>query len=382
MKRGIKLDFGIIEKIFNQTLSTMETSKEEIFSITENIRGDYHFLEKELTEIKKELSTVINSVDKITKINNQRKKKLIEINKQFDEKGMLEAYKQASEAQSELQLLQAKEIQLNSRRNEIERALRSMKTMIEKAENLLTQMNMAVTLLQGGLAQSRSTAQEEKENNAFLLVKSQEEERTRLAREIHDGPAQSFTHIVLRLEIMERLLNSDTETVRLEIASLKKQVRLNLQEIRRIVFNLRPIDLDEAGIGATLSKYIEKFQHNYGIHCVHEIRGKEQNIDKMLEITLFRLIQEGMTNVAKHAQATLVSIKLQFFSNSVIIEIEDNGIGFNFAEMEEKIQGKFGLLGMQERIEMLSGQFIIKSIPNEGTKIRICIPIRSKLLIS
>lgn len=368
-------------EILTTTLKAIESGKEEIFFIAETTRSEMQRLTLELSQLKSDISEIIHKVDSQVKIDRRMRQKLMEVSRAhniYTEKEMIEAYANAKDAQVNLQLLQAQEVQLRKRRDEIEHALRQMSSTILRAGNLMTQISMAMSLLQVGLEDSLQAQNNEQGFEMGLrIIKAQEEERRRVAREIHDGPAQTLANIVLRLEIAEKLLDFDPNKVKTELQDLKKLVRSNLQDIRRIIFNLRPMALDDLGIVPAISKYLENFQNNYGIHCDLRIEGREKRFLSAMEVALFRSIQEGMTNAAKHANTTKVEIKLLFDDDWTTARIQDYGKGFD-VDSAMASEDHFGLVGMRERVEMFSGCYSVQSTIGKGTTIILSIPSRLK----
>ncbi|MDR3601167.1 MAG: histidine kinase [Desulfosporosinus sp.] len=368
-----------LEKILKTTLTAIESSKEEIFFIAETSRTETLRLTNELSNLKDEIAEVIFQVDFQGKIDRRMRQKLMEVSRAFhkySEKEMSAAYTEAKNAQINLQLSQSKEKQLRKRRDDLERSLRQMLATIESAENLITKVSMAVNLLQGGIVEALQTKNLEQRGIALRVIRAQEEERRRVAREIHDGPAQMLANIVLRLEIVEKMLEIEPSQVKAELQDLKILVRSNLQDIRRIIFDLRPMALDDLGIVPAIAKYLDNFQENYGITCELRIEGREKQLQPALEVTFFRLIQEGMTNVAKHAFSTKVDVTLVYQESWTIIRIRDYGQGFEVDSALSTPREHFGLIGMRERVEMFSGHFSIQSILGKGTTLELSIPSR------
>lgn len=364
-------------EILTTTLKAIELAKEEIFLLAETTRSEMQRLTIEFSQLKSDISETIHLVDLQVKTDRRMRQRLMEVNRahcRYSEKEMLEAYATAKDAQVNLQLLQGREMQLRKRRDEVEHALRQMHVTIERAENLITQISMAISLLQVGLEDSIQTQNSEQRFEMGLrLIKAQEEERLRVAREIHDGPAQTLANIVLRLEIAEKLYDFDPSKVQTELQDLKKLVRSNLRDIRRIIFNLRPMALDELGIVPAITKYLKNFQNNFGIQCELKIEGHKRRLLSVLEVALFRLIQEGMNNVAKHANTTKVEISLLFNDDWTTAIIRDFGRGFDVNSAMAS-EDHFGLVGMRERVEMFSGNYSIQSKIGEGTTIILSIP--------
>lgn len=369
-------------KIMKTTLSAIESGKEEIFIIAETSRTETLRLTIEFSQLKSEIADIIQKVDQQERVDRRMRQKLMEVNRahhKHTQEEMFETYAKAKDAQVSLQLLQAKEIQLRKRRDDLERSLRQMEATVDRAQNLMTHVSMAISLLQGGIADSQQTQNnEQKIEMGLRVIRAQEEERRRVAREIHDGPAQTLANIVLRLEIAERLLEFDPSRVKAELIDLKNLVRSNLQDIRRIIFDLRPMALDDLGIVPAISKYLANFQENYGIKCEFLIEGREKRLHPALEVALFRLVQEGMNNVAKHAHTAKVDISLTFQDDWTIARIRDYGKGFEVSFALTTPGEHFGLIGMRERVEMFSGHFSIQSIFGKGTTIELSIPSRQE----
>jgi len=364
--------------IFDATLKAVENGKEEIFNIYETTKTEIQRLKKELSFLWVELDETIKKVDKQQKYEKQLRKKLMEVNKNFDrysEKQMLESYTEAKDAQVELQLLQAKELQLRCRRDEIERSLKNLDGTVQRAENLMNQVSLAISLLKNGINEiCHLYNNNDQKEIAFRIMKVQDEERRRIAREVHDGPAQSLANIVLRLEIAEKLLTIDHDKVKKELQELNAIVRDNLKDIRRIIFDLRPIDLNNLGIVETIRNYIQNYEKTYGIACQLIIEGTENKLSPSLEVALFRIVQEGMTNVAKHAGSARCDVQLQFDEDSLTGRITDYGKGFDVQSVLKNPGEHYGLIGIDERIQMYSGCLKIHSVFGKGTVFEFKLP--------
>ncbi len=370
-----------LSKILEHTLSTIEASKEEIFLIAETTRTEVLRITQELAHLRIDVNDVIKATDEQQKIVKRMRRRLMEVSrdfKRYSETIMLETYKETTDAQLKLQLLESKELQLRTRRDDLERSLRQMQSTIERAENLMSHVSLAISLLEGGIENATSSSKiiEQRQEIGLRVIKAQEDERRRVAREIHDGPAQTLANIVLRLEIAERLLELSPLKVKTELQDLKNLVRSNLQDIRRIIFDLRPMALDDLGIVQAIKQYVENFQLVYNIQCELNIEGPEKRLPQVIEIALFRLLQEGLTNVAKHSMSQKALITFEFQEESISAKVIDFGKGFN-AEISLDSPGEhFGLIGMRERVEMFSGVFFIRSSPGIGTTIEFTIPYK------
>lgn len=212
------------------------------------------------------------------------------------------------------------------------------------------------------------------------IILAQEEERKRIAREIHDGLAQNMANMVLRTEITERMLAKEAyNAVRNELSDLKLSVRSGIEEVRKIIFNLRPMALDDLGLVPTLRKFVQDYEEKAKIRTKFEMVGKEIRLPSGMEVAIYRLVQETFSNVHKHAQATHVTLELTFQQQMVKLTVSDNGMGFSTENIDKKIANgtHYGLMGMRERVELLEGRMDIESTVGVGTKVSMVIPIKS-----
>jgi two-component system sensor histidine kinase DegS len=200
-----------------------------------------------------------------------------------------------------------------------------------------------------------------------------EEERMRIARDMHDGPAQSMSNLVLQAEILERLVDRDPQQLVTELQDFKSSVRNALDETRQLIFDLRPMTLDDLGLVPTLRKYIKEYGDKYGFTTHFNVIGEERRLTKHLEGTLFRIIQEALTNVNKHARAKTSEVTLNLSKDRIQASIRDDGAGFDVTATEANLarNHNLGLISMRERAELEHGSLEIKSRPGKGTEIRV-----------
>ncbi|HEY0492527.1 MAG TPA: sensor histidine kinase, partial [Candidatus Dormibacteraeota bacterium] len=164
-----------------------------------------------------------------------------------------------------------------------------------------------------------------------------EEERMRIARDMHDGPAQSMANLVLQAEILERLLDRNPKQLVTELAEFKNSVRNALEETRQLIFDLRPMTLDDLGLIPTLRKFIKEYGDRYGLATRFNVVGQERRLPGNTEGVLFRIIQEALTNVHKHARAKMAEVTMNLQPSRVVIVIKDDGQGFDVARTEANL---------------------------------------------
>ena len=226
-----------------------------------------------------------------------------------------------------------------------------------------------------GLGSRLESAQQSRELGLHV-IRAQEEERRRLAREIHDGPAQLLNSVVLRINVCQKLVETDPARLQDELAQLKDLVRLSLQDVRKVIFDLRPMALDDLGLVPALRTFLKDFQARTGIETDFAAFGSERRLDPAFEVAIFRLVQEALTNVYRHAGASRVWVKVETAGGSQIkVGVRDDGSGFDPEQVRAAGGGHFGLVGMRERTELLGGSMEIISAPGQGTRLNFVFPL-------
>ncbi|GAF18438.1 sensor protein DegS [Bacillus sp. JCM 19046] len=368
----------MLNHIITQTIDSVGTSREKIFEIGERSRNEYEYLKKELDQVKSKVTQVIKDVDQSALKAKHARNRLAKVSKEFanfTNEEVRVAYEQASEYQVQMAVLQQEEIQLRTRRDDIERRLKNLQDTINRAEQLSVQMSVVFDFLSSDLRQVGEFIKDAKEKQTFGLkiIEAQEDERGRLSREIHDGPAQMMANVMLHSELIERIYQEKgIDEALKEIRGLRKMVRSSLAEVRRIIYDLRPMALEDLGLVPTLRKYLENVEERFGISISFKHFGVEKRLAQHFEIALFRLVQEAVQNATKHAHASEIVVKIELKPSNVTVVIKDDGRGFDPAERNE---ASFGIIGMKERVNMLNGSITIQSNLGQGTSIFVQLPI-------
>jgi len=369
-----------IESILDKMMEMVGQSKEEIFEIGEESRNEFQTLKREMQTIQEKVIQLIEQSERTELHSRFARNRLSEVSKHFahySDTEVREAYEQANDYQVKLALLHQEEKQLRDRRDNLERRLMKLGETMERADHLINQINVVINYLTGDLQYVSEIVADAREMQKFGLkiIQSQEEERKKLSREIHDGPAQTMANVMLRTELVEKVLDQDgIEKARIEIRDLRKIVKDSLGEVRRIIYDLRPMTLDDLGLLPTLAKYIRNAEEHTGIKITFKNIGKERRFPANMEVAIFRFVQEAIQNAYKHAEPKTIQVKLELMPERVTAIIKDDGKGFDILTRKE---GSFGLVGMKERINMLDGQLSIDSKPGKGTLIMVQIPIKA-----
>jgi two-component system, NarL family, sensor histidine kinase DegS len=207
------------------------------------------------------------------------------------------------------------------------------------------------------------------------VIQAQEDERLRVSRQMHDGPAQTMTNLVLRAEICERLLDIDAARAKAELSGLKSAVNTTLQDTRRFIFDLRPMILDDLGLEPTLRRYVQQFVEKHKMEVGITINGLNGRLPNQLEVAVFRIVQEALTNVAAHAHAAHAQVTIEAAEDGITVIVEDDGAGFNLEDTRLRDPKMMGLTTMRQRAEMFGGQITFDSTPGRGTRIVTTLPV-------
>lgn len=217
--------------------------------------------------------------------------------------------------------------------------------------------------------------------NIVRIVQAQEDERQRLARQMHDGPAQSLTNFILQAEICQRLFDRNPERAAQELDNLKTSASLTFQKVRDFIFDLRPMMLDDLGVVPTVRRYVESFREKYEIDTTLDVMGEERRLENHREVILFRGIQELMVNARDFANATKIGVKLDMGAERIRAVVEDNGRGFDVqsalspdSEIHNPDPRVQSITTLKEKFELVGGTLTITSSETEGTTVRLELP--------
>ncbi len=221
--------------------------------------------------------------------------------------------------------------------------------------------------------------QSKKQIEALLskVIYAQEEERKRIAAEIHDSIAQSLVSALTKVQTCQALFGKPGKGAEIELEALKKHLVENVQEVRQIIFNLRPSTLDDLGLIPTLQHFLKKFEAENSIRTFLSAEMPKKKLPAVVETAVYRIVQEALTNVKKHSRATKVDIEVKSTNGKLLLRISDNGTGFSLEEARNKgLEGdSVGITGMKERVTLLGGLFKIESSGGQGSQVFIEVPI-------
>lgn len=269
--------------------------------------------------------------------------------------------------------------------------LKEEKSQIEKQEEILrikiSDLNDHLAELEHVLKVVRENTKAVEEKEVLLeddeifrkkILETQEMERQRIARELHDSIVQSLTSIVHKIEFCTKLMDIDTVRCKLELQTMSKMVKRIIEDMRQVIYDLRPMSLDDIGLDVTLEREAAKWRNTGKVLVDYQTEGIIKKLPPLTSLTVLRIVQEACNNTIKHSGAKNIKIILSYEKEKVKVEIADDGCGFEVESIEhlQRDDGSgFGISIMKERVYLLSGKINIESIIGEGTKISVEFPI-------
>ena len=284
-----------------------------------------------------------------------------------------------SEAQDDRQLESAIE-QIKQR---IDGLNKEQNQVLDKINGLKTAINI-IDQFQNNSDDSIKSVEKNSDNKQVVndkglsILEAQEIERQRIARDLHDSTVQNLTSLVHKAELCIKLIEIDSIRAKLELNSMSNTIKTVINEMRGIIYNLKPMSLDDIGLTVTVERYASRLMDLNNINIYVKTNEETKEIHPVIKLTLFRIIQEACNNVIKHANATTINIDIIYEEFMVNVSIRDNGNGFtmNTAPTEGHGQSSsFGLSIMRERISLLSGTVDIKSQKGHGTTVTVSAPL-------
>jgi len=213
------------------------------------------------------------------------------------------------------------------------------------------------------------------------IVESQEEARKKLARDLHDGPTQSVASLAMRVNVVRKMMELQTGDPEAELEKIENLARRTTQEIRHMLFTLRPLTLESEGLLKGLQVMAEKMKSTYDQNVLIEVDEiLEQRLDISRQTTVFFIVEEAVNNARKHARAEKILVRLRVHSSDsdlALLEIIDNGVGFDLDQVNQAYEnsGSLGMVNLRERTDLINGLLTVESVAGKGTRIKVLVPL-------
>ena len=392
------LSTDALKSILNNTIDTIESNKAQIFEIYETARDEVERSKQQLAELKTRARETIDRVDSLAKEEQREKQNLVRVSgnfAQYSEESIKATYEKVKDIQVALGVEREKEADLRERRDKLELRLRKLGIMLDQAEHLALAIGSVFSYLASqvsGVMWKIEAVQKEQFVGA-RVIKAQEEERYRMSREIHDGPAQDMANMLIQTSIIEKLMDKDIEEARRTLQELRLQIKECLGSVRQIIFDMRPMALDDLGLVPALQQLVSRLAIRGMIATDFSVDGNVYDLPKHAEIAVFRIVQEALNNIVHHAGVQEAKVRLLYTGAALSVLVEDKGAGFDpearRAEIEsagaaeesagenaentkkEDALGHFGMIGMEERARIIGAQLKVLSAPGEGTRVHL-----------
>jgi two-component system sensor histidine kinase DegS len=329
--------------------------------LKESLNAELEQKQREMQEIDLMVEQSQLEVQKLTQRNATVTSRLQQVQAQFESiprSDIRVAYDAALDAQQRLFVM----------RGQLDK-LQSDRTQYGNYQALLER----ILQVEGGVqSETRSKGASSTGQTVEMMIRAQEAERQRLARQMHDGPAQALSNFILQTEIAMRLFDVDQTKAKEELATMKGAATTTFQKVRDFIFELRPMMLDDLGLTPTLTRFVEAFKEQAAMDIRLTVSGLENRLEPYLEVMIFRAVQELLSNAQRHSQAVQVWVQIDASESDVKVSVDDNGKGFDAQAGDEK--GGMGLKVIRDRVEMLGGQMEIDSTVGKGTRVSFEIP--------
>lgn len=363
----------------------MEKGRNDVYCIAGDCQKYCTNIKTKIEEVSLQTAAIIKQVDANEEITHRARSRLVEVSRgfnRFSENDIKIAYHEAQQCQKLLDSLRQQEKQLRQRREELIRQLRNMEDIATRADEFVQNSNLALKILQGNKEEFKHALEDvqKMEQMELWIMESMEAERRKIARDLHDGPAQNMASMLIRLDLIRSLCNIEEEQQLIEkaeeeIRSIKNMGQDCLDDIRRIMFDLKPGALKDIGLIDNLTKYFRDYEAKYDFNIEFTYLVTEgKRFAVSLEVALFRLIQEAITNIRKHSGVRTARVHIEERDKNLLVLIEDRGKGFDIEKIMQEKSENYGIIGMQERAELLGGEIGINTVLNSGTRVIIRVP--------
>ena len=386
------LEEGQLRRLLTNTIDTIEDNKTQIFDIYQNTRNEVDDARQRLAELKQRVAESIERVDALAADEQRAKQKLAEVSRNFaehTEDEIRKTYEAVSIIQINLAIEREKEQSMRVERDKLEIRLRYLHNVVARAEHMALSIGSVLSYLStqvSGVLWKIEAVQKDKFVGA-RIIKATEEERYRISREIHDGPAQDLANMLFTTTITERLMDKDMEEAKKTLVELREEIRRCLTGVRQIIFDMRPMALDDLGLPQAVEQLIRLFGERGKLQGTFSLEGEYYTLPKHVEIAIFRIVQEALNNVVHHAKTNKVRVRMHYTSQALTVLIADDGVGFDPSRLTEepeepddaldmetqrRLRGRhFGVIGMEERAKIIGASIQILSEPGKGTKVHL-----------
>jgi two-component system, NarL family, sensor histidine kinase DegS len=266
---------------------------------------------------------------------------------------------------------------LQQQLNEIKISKEMIRNKINQLVKASNNINKLIVISNNSANENEIFDQRKFNEKGLSILEAQEIERQRIARDLHDSTVQNLTSLVHKTELCNKLIDIDSIRAKLELTTMSHTIKTVINDMRGVIYNLKPMSIEDLGLTVTVERYAKQLMSTNNITVFVHANDETKDILPVINLTLFRIIQEACVNVLKHAKATMISIDICYKEQGVIVIVKDNGVGFDKSEYNGSLEhsSSFGLSIMKERISLLSGNLDVQSEKGKGTIITVSAPL-------
>lgn len=326
---------------------------------------------KEFKNLKHFILNLVSEYEDRLKINHEQKEITLESLRELE--GKLTSINRIRQNNANLFSPNVKTEDINEVSMQIKCMNEKINLLVEEREKVELSLNNFKELLK--CVNSKDMPQKEIGLN---ILSAQEQDRQRIARDLHDSTVQNLTGLVHKVDLCTRLVDIDSTRAKLELASMSNTVKSVINEMREIIYNLKPMSLDDLGLIVTVERFAKQLMVNNDVKVILKHNQETEGILPVINLSLFRVIQEACNNVVKHTKASKIDININYQEDRIVIIIKDDGYGFDVEKQKDVIPDRmsgYGLSIMKERIYLLSGTLKIQSDNKIGTIITVTVPL-------
>jgi len=384
---GKEINIKNVNEIFDNVIESIDHSRNKILDLVTEARLNYEKLVLRLENLKVEAEDAIKVVDNLEIKDKLARKNLAVVSKNFRENSeddINQAYEKATEIRIDLKVAQNNEKSLIEQRSQVELDIKAALNNIRNAEQVVHQVSVASSYLKGEILEALEEANFGSDMMLGVrILEAQENERQRISRDIHDGPAQRVANIVMKADLCEKIARKNIQDGLASLSELREASREALREVREIIYNLRPMALDDLGLNKTIEMNVATTMEKEDIKVEYHLSKLPAKVEKIIQVAIFRITQEILNNIKKHAKARTIMIKTEYGTKYMRLTISDDGIGFDVDDTLRRVRAQkksYGLIGIIERVDQLQGEFDVES-SELGTIFNIKLPINREVIL-
>ena len=366
-----------LQGVLDKASVSLNYSIDHVVEIREEVRTGVRDMEKDLRALQQEVLEVIEASESVAEAYRKARGNLARAAERKDNGAQAKAYEEAEHFMKLKGSFEERERNLRRRRDEVEREKVRLERILARSEETMSKLRLAVEILRNRLEDMNQLGTEQDYKMVALALRFAEQENLRLARDIHDGPAQQCSGAILLLDQLQKNLQLGRgDQARQEADRLREQLKDALGEFRTFLLRLKPVGLD-VSLEKGLERIAEILRERYGVDIAVSLQGRPDALPAMVRVNLYRVIQEATMNALQHGRARKIQIRGSFGDEAASFKVVDDGIGFDVeAEREKALErGSYGLRNMEERVRFAGGSFRMDSGPGRGTIVSLSVPV-------